>query len=243
MPFAPPYKTTFTAGDLIYGLATTRSKLVFHLGAQIMTVGGPATVDQYRTSSMSQLTKQDRRDWRSFLQENETHVKYGRYRRAIRGFDNNEEEFASSGVSSAVQNAAWRAKSKFGMEWTLKNGRGHIHFVLDDIDMGAVVTKTHQFVDGNGVVVAQDLPRGKAPPEGEKERTITHSELRWIYRNRQNPLVQGGVQFWRTTGGVIQPCGPPWDNHLLTVTMPSGSVLTWRNAWRAYRPTTEKNAF
>jgi hypothetical protein len=245
MPFTPVYKSTFTDGDLVYGLATTRSKLVIRFAAALLTLGGPATVDQYRKGTMPNMRKKDRTTWRAFLRENEAHKRYGRYGQAIRSFDNDEEKFAEATTSSAVQNAAWRAKSKFGMEWTLKNQRGQIHFVLDDIDMAAVVTKTHRYTDPvSGNVLAQDQPRGKAPTEGEKERTITHSELRWIYRNRQNPLVQAGVQFWITTGGTINPCGPPWTNHLSMTTMPTnGRVITWQQAWAIYKPETEPNTF
>ena len=242
MPFTIPFKLNFTAGDLIYGLAPSRGGLVQHLGVDIINSRGPATVDQYKKSSMDQLRKEDRKAWNSFLQDNERHKKYGRYSMAIRGHHNDEEKFASA-HSELAQNSAWRAKSKFGMEWTLVNQRGHIHFVLDDIDMGAVVTKTHRFTDTGGDVLAEDTPRGKAPAGVNKERTITHSELRWVYRNRSNPLVQARIQFWLTTGGALQPCGPPWDNDTKTTTMPSGSVISWKQAWLAYRPTTERNAF
>jgi hypothetical protein len=242
MPFNAPFKTTFTAGDLLYGLATTRSKLALRLGTDILTVGGPATVDQYRKSTMEVLSKTDRRAWKTFLVDNERHPRYGRYRQAIRSHGNDEEAFASR-VNAISQNAAWRAKSKFGMEWTIQHQRGHVHFILDDLDMAAVITKTHTFTDQHGTVLAQDSPRGKAPAGTDKERTITHSELRWIYRNRLNLGVQARVQFWRTVGGIVQPCGPPWENTTLTTTMPSGRVLTWSHAWRAYRPTTERTTF
>jgi hypothetical protein len=242
MPFNQPFNWNFTDGDLIYGLAPSRRSLVIHFGATILNIKGPSTVDQYRRGQMSTLRKQDRTAWRSFLRENEAHKRYGRYVEAIRAYNNDEEKFAEANQNAAVQNAAWRAKSKFGMEWTLKNQRGHIHFVLDAIDMAAVVTKTHEFTDPHGIVLAHDLPRGKAPTGVDKERTITHSELRWVYRNRSNPLVQARVQFWITAGN-IHPCGPPWENNVTTTTMPSGAVITWRRAWQAYNPTQERNAF
>jgi hypothetical protein len=241
MPFHPLFKTTFTAGDLIYGLATERPKLVVHLGAGILTAGGPATVDQYRASTIKVLRVQDQRDWKSFLRANETHSRYGRYMIAIRAYSDDEEKFAEQ-ADARKQNAAWRAKSKFGMEWTISNARGHIHFVLDGIDMGAVVTKTHRFVDGNGVVLAQDMPRGKASIPDDKERTITHSELRWIYRNRANPLVQQRVQFWRTAAN-IQTCIPPWEDQTVMTTLPSGAAMSWAQAWRIYKPVEERAIF
>lgn len=243
MPFTAPYKTNFTPGDLIYGLAPSRVPLVVHFGAAIMAWNGPATVDQYRATAMAQLHRTHRTTWRAFMRANEEHPKYQRYMQAIRAHNNDEDAYAPT-VRAALQNAAWRAKSKFGMEWTIANARGHIHFVLDAIDMGAVVTKTHRFVDPGGQVLAQDNPRGKAPADGDKERTITHSELRWVYRNRTNPQVQQRVQFWRTpAGAAIAPCGPPWDDAVTQVAMPSGAVVNCRQAWLAYHPTTERNAF
>lgn len=241
MPFAPAFKFNFTAGDLIYGLAPARTQLVIHLGADIINAGGPATVDQYRKRTMEDLSKNDRRAWKQFLLENERHMKYSRYMRAIRSFNKDEESYAASGKSEADLNSIWRAKSKFGMEWTVRNGMGTIHFVLDLIDMAAVTTKTHRFVD-NGETLAQDKPRGKPAVGQTKERTITHSELRWLYRNRGIPAVQANTQFWRTTGGHIQCCRPPWTNDTEQTTFPSGRQVSWRTAWGAYLPTTERIA-
>ena len=244
MPFQQPYTLGFTPGDLIYGLAPMRAKLVIHFG---FTIQGPATVDQYRRSQMESeaYKKIDRTTWKSFLRENEAHSRYGRYSQFIRKYNSDEEEFADHS-SSVEQNSAWRAKSKFGMEWTIKNGRGTIHFVLDGIDMAAVVTKTHLFTDVNGDVQAQDLPRGPSQGAEDKERTITHSELRWIYRNRTNPLVVASVQFWRTnplTNNIL-PCEPPWINGPHTVVMPtSGAVKTWPQAWAIYKPKVERAIF
>jgi hypothetical protein len=246
MPFTPPYIGFYTPGDLIYGLRTTRSKLVIHFGAAIIAGGsGVQTVDQYRKSLVLLRPKAERTTWRQFMRDNEAHPRYSGYAHLVRRYDNDEEAFSAAEASAALQNAAWRAKSKFGLEWTLRGNRGHIHFVLDDIDMGAVVTKTHNFTDPlTGNVLAQDLPRGKAPDDArDKERTITHSELRWIYRNRANPLVSGGIQFWLSVHGAIAPCGPPWDNAALNTTLPSAAVMSWQHAWRIYHPTTERNAF
>lgn len=243
MPFSTPYVGFFSAGDLLYGLSPSRQRLVIHLGAQILASKAPATVDQYRKSLIDQGPKADKTVWKSFLKQNEVHSKYAVYMQLIRSHNNDEEAFAQSGHSATQQNAAWRAKSKFGLEWTIKNQRGHIHFMLDDLDMGAVVTKTHQFVSPSGDVLAQDMPRGKAPANTPKERTITHSELRWIYRNRANPLVQANVQFWRTIGGTIRPCEPPWSNQVSQTIMPSGKQVSWAKAWSAYHPTHEKAAF
>ncbi|GAB2188811.1 hypothetical protein MAH1_04180 [Sessilibacter sp. MAH1] len=243
MPLQAPFNFDFTAGDLLYGLSPMRNRLVIRLGVQIAEAQAPATVDQYRKGMMGQQSKTVRKDWKNFLRENERHPRYARYMNHIRSFDNDEEAFAQI-ASSVKANDAWRAKSKFGMEWTIRNGRGHIHFILDGIDMGAVVTKTHCYQDDQQNILAQDLPRGKARRGVDKERTITHSELRWIYRNRGNPQVQNRVQFWRTNrNDNVVPCQAPWDNVVEDVTMPSGKIIKWRNAWLLYKPTREPVVF
>ena len=149
MPFTPQFRGYYTAGDLIYGLATTRTKLVLHFQDDILKEGNKAvsTVDQYRKSSVEQLEKSVRTTWKQFLRDNEKHPRYSGYAQAIRKHNNDEEAFAKAEVSDSAVNSAWRSKSKFGIEWTLSGDRGRIHFVLDDIDMAAVVTKTQDFTD------------------------------------------------------------------------------------------------
>lgn len=244
MPFNQPYKNDFTAGDLVYGVAPARKNLILKLGNDIWNAGVPATVDQYRKKAMDNLSKKNRKTWKGFLQENESHPKYGRYMQTIRSHNNDEEAFAEFSKNEKQINSIWRAKSKFGMEWTIKNQQGgHIHFMLDTIDMGAVVTKTHEFISPDDKsILACDRPRGKAP-DSDKERTITHSELRWIYRNRNNPLVQARVQFWMTIGNQLITCAPPWNNENADTIMPSGKTLTWKQAWCVYHPTRERNQF
>lgn len=243
MPLQAPFNFDFAAGDLLYGLAPMRIQLALRFHDQIDAAKVPATVDQYRKSMMTQKSKSVRKDWKNFLQENERHPRYARYMNHIRSYHNDEEAFAQI-ASSIKANDAWRAKSKFGLEWTIRNGRGHIHFILDGIDMGAVVTKTHCYQDDqHNNILAQDLPRGKARRGVDKERTITHSELRWIYRNRGNPQVQNRVQFWRTRNRDVIPCQAPWDNVVDDVIMPSGRTIKWRNAWLLYKPTREPVVF
>jgi hypothetical protein len=58
-------------------------------------------------------------------------------------------------------------------------------------------------------------------PAPQKWRVYTGSELRWIYRNRQDPRVAARLQFWQD----MQPCFPPWEQP------------QWRRLWQTYRPT------
>ncbi|WP_110973173.1 hypothetical protein [Pseudomonas huaxiensis] len=199
----------------------------------------------YARAREMKLAESFKQDLSLFRTAMAAHEKYKRYLNQLQPHNFDEEAF-SEAVSGRVSNDAFRAKSKFGMEWTIKRNSGlnldqqvgfHIHFVLNSIDMAAVVTKTHKLVV-DGDTLAQDLPRGKSQAAA-KERTITHSELRWIYRNRNNPLVQKSVQFWKD--GVT--CCPPWENDSEFTDLPSGKRVTWKTAWNAYKPSMTHDTF
>lgn len=204
---------------------------------------------QKRRDKRIEVANEFAADLTGFQNQLGLHAKYGRYIPALQGYGMNEEAFASA-VDNVASNSAFRAKSKFGMEWTARKNAGldansstagvHIHFALDDIDMAAVVTKTHRFEDQSHNVLAEDLPKGKSKKNEDKVRTITHSELRWIYRNRGNPLVQRSIQFWLNQVA----CGPPWENDTETTTLPTNRrVVSWRTAWTLYKPSLTHNSF
>jgi hypothetical protein len=247
MPFNPPFKNTYSLGDLFYGFHPKRADLIKYFATTILNNnnGERMTVDQFKRGAVQGMPDAIQSAWKQFIVSNKQHPNYARYSDAIKGYGKygyDEDAFAKAETNAAALNSAWRAKSKFGLDWALRNNIGHIHFVLDGIDMAAVVTKTHNFTDG-GKVLAEDSPRGKAPDDAEKERTITHSELRWIYRNRNNPQVRQGVQFWLTSG-TMQPCGAPWEDTVRTTIMPtSGASKTWKEAWNIYRPKEEHAEF
>ncbi|WP_340609107.1 hypothetical protein [Xenorhabdus bharatensis] len=79
-------------------------------------------------------------------------------------------------------------KCKGGISWVtmsdcqLTEGM-HIHFILDALNMEAVVNKSNVM--------------GKS---------ITAKELRWIYRNRYSKEVASKIQFWMNK----KPVSPPW---------------------------------
>lgn len=84
-------------------------------------------------------------------------------------------------------------KSKAGINWA-KEDQFRIHFNIDGIDMNKVVEKT--------------------PIEGVK--SITGSELRYIYRSRDDPNMAGVVQFWKNGNRVAPPWvtdKPLWDGY------------------------------
>ena len=76
-----------------------------------------------------------------------------------------------------------------GLNLFLLKGR-NVHFVLDGIDMDKVPTKSH----------SKDRDDGQS-------RSITGAELRWIYKHRNEQIVQDHVQFWFKK----KPTTPPWS--------------------------------
>lgn len=101
--------------------------------------------------------------------------------------------------NSGDTNEAVRRKCKAGIEWGVSQKK-QIHFILDELDLKAVVNKDY---DGKN----SDRAATSTKP---KNRSITGSELRWIYRNRHLAEVQAHVQFW----AVTEKCLPPWEADL-----------------------------
>lgn len=88
-------------------------------------------------------------------------------------------------TSTTLNVDAWARKSKAGLFWATHSDKPRIrvHFLLDDLDFPNVVEK-----------------------RGMYGKSITSRELRWLYRNRLDPQVQAGVQFWMWG----KPVAPPW---------------------------------
>jgi hypothetical protein len=91
------------------------------------------------------------------------------------------------GVREAAYDMAVRRSSKFGIEYVAKNLDGKIHYILDGIDIGKVITK--------------DTVTNKG---GYTKTPICSSELRFLFRNWQ--AYKGNVQFWKN----YDHCSPPW---------------------------------
>jgi hypothetical protein len=105
---------------------------------------------------------------------------------------------------SGNMNREWRLKSKGALYYFTRVANKHVHFQLDGIDMTEVVNKSHNYGPPQG----RDNPVGKASPgdHDTKKRTITHAELRWIFRNKVFPEVREHIQFWLNNAC----CEPPW---------------------------------
>ncbi|WOC15752.1 hypothetical protein [Pseudochrobactrum sp. MP213Fo] len=79
-------------------------------------------------------------------------------------------------------------KCKAALNWA-KEDNIRVHFLLDHIDMNAVVKKS----------------------TFHTAKPITGRELRWVYRNRDDEGVQNVIQFWK--GG--RRTQPPWVSNKL----------------------------
>lgn len=102
-------------------------------------------------------------------------------------------------TNSGDTNEAVRRKCKAGIEWGVSQKK-QIHFILDNLDLEAVVNKNY---------AGKNSDRAATSTEA-KNRSITGSELRWIYRNRHLAEVQAHVQFW----AIEEKCLPPWEADL-----------------------------
>lgn len=110
---------------------------------------------------------------------------------------------------------------KAGLEYTAGHGRGHIYFVLDDLDMNAVVKKL-RYNKSNDPDFQAKLKVD--PATGDSVKDITPAELRYLFRHRKDATMMSNVSFWFAGKQVT----PPW------VTDPA--------LWRKYKPYSEKNA-
>lgn len=80
-----------------------------------------------------------------------------------------------------IAKEAWTRTSKAGLEFQTKSRNKRIHFILDEIAFDRVIEK--------------------------KPGDITSAEIRWLYRNRNNPQVANNVVYWLDGVKVM----PPWE--------------------------------
>ncbi|WP_421595497.1 hypothetical protein [Rahnella sp. PD4] len=129
-----------------------------------------------------------------------------------------------SALNGERNNENLRRKCKAIIEWAVSKGR-NIHFVLDELDITAVANKSY---------------RGINPDENkpEKNRSITGSELRHIYRNWQK--FKNNVYFWFEQ----TPVSPPWEQDIVMDTLIKknrrlqlSTVVHRKEVWAAYNAT------
>ncbi|MBS7699094.1 MULTISPECIES: hypothetical protein [unclassified Chelatococcus] len=201
MPFEPPFKQGFNPGDIFFGLGTfTICKLKTY--GHIIS----PDLDQQLLNIKRYLINGEKKT-RFTPSDNSEFVagilEHEKYRKAT---DLSYPDFIR-----------WRKKSKFGLYWyTRGESSAAVHFFLDQMNLKAVIKKKH------GEDYVDEL--------GGKHRSITGSELRWIYRNRHDPQVQKSVQFWRN--GL--PDYAPWDARFWQ--SPS-DFYSWKYYWpRSAKP-------
>jgi len=189
MPFGPEsaFKSTYTKGDLFYGLAKPRDALMEFLKVPKDHADG-ARINSYDIGDVTdpqQARPQENAAFRKFLLG---HQKYGK----VVGLTKYEWRH-------------WRQKSKGGIEWATKEAKKNVHFCLDlMMDPGVQYAITQKCWDN-------ESPKGT--PWDQKVRAITNAELRWIYRHSKDADVKAGVQFWFNE----KPCAPPWTDPNLAV--------------------------
>lgn len=196
MPFGPgvTYKTTYTPGDLFYGLQGPRGKLMDFLNAQKVRTQG-AMVNYYNVGDYPPVTDAppDNAEFSKFLQ-NSSNPKH----------PDLLNRWQTNPASGDVRWALWKRKSKSGLWWATRLAAKSIHFCLDELDLDTVINKNYS---------PGDSPQGNARKDPgitdftQKKTSITGAELRWIYRNRADPQVQALVQFWHN----FVACGAPWE--------------------------------
>ncbi len=134
------------------------------------------------------------------------------------------QKYKSALAEHQNENESVRRKCKAGLEWGVSNKK-QIHFCLDGLDLAAVVEKNNK--QGNS-----DTPADIRTP---KNRSITGSELRWIYRNRSKSEVQEHIQFWYNS----KQCAPPWEEDVTVVMSPTKSIVYPATLWMNYTPRSE----
>lgn len=216
MPMEPPWRSKFQPGDYLFGYANTITEF-----AEAHKSEGASDKDKIQELATDRAQALDGRgrtaDKAAFIESLEKHPKY----KGIvsdSGKDIRAPALAGLKPGDVKNNREWRIKSKGSLYWATMDAKKHVHFILDGIDMNEVVYKTHYTGHPHG----QDT-RPKTPPD-QKTRTITHAELRWIYRNKVFPQVRQHVQFWLKG----QCCVPPWqtDSGLWSHYVPRGSPST-----------------
>jgi hypothetical protein len=129
-------------------------------------------------------------------------------------------------LDAPITNESVRRKDKAGLYWATKIAGRHVHFVLDGIDIAAVVKKS--FKGANS-----DRDAGSST---SKNRSITGSELRWVYRNREDPEVGKYIHFWFH----LKHARPPWE---VVFSIQSGEIVEQDGAslWAQYRHTVKQS--
>lgn len=223
MSFKPPFKNEYTEGDLIYGLDNVRTSYINeHPAFKKIENSINALMDNYAA------TKTEREKQEMFAvpvpsQQNE-------FQQALQ--NHSKYKSAYSGVGFLVRGRHLNVmfddpadivkKCKAGLYWATQKQAFQVHFLLDEINFEEVVLKSNRqdcsfdnvraylkIAAKHMKVRGANLRDHYYPERSIKTKSITGSELRWIYRNREDAKVQKIIQFWYKD----KPCCPPWDEY------------------------------
>ncbi|WP_143354763.1 MULTISPECIES: hypothetical protein [unclassified Erwinia] len=211
MPFFEPFRRYIQPGDLIYGLHEERT--IFIGCNDIPEKVFPLCIDRYAV--MAYEKKQQRINPHS-----QYHPKAPDQRLFLKMIKKHPK-YRCIRKAKYHKDVNVARKCKGGLLWvTSLQADRHIHFLLDGLDIHSVVHK-------NNVRDSND----------RQFKSITGSELRWIYRNRHNENVRNKIQFWR---GFQAVC-PPWAAFSCRETFSPWSIGTHlrqqcRELWSDYQP-------
>lgn len=179
MPFHPPFRRQTYHRDLCYGLAVPRQDYIDNNPA---FAKGVDVINNYRISEEEQRRRPRAPAHEpAFLRAVQAHPKY-----------------ASIINSLEDSNEVIRRKCKAGLHWGTHDPEiSHVHFLLDSLNQDEIVRKDYR----------DDFLARTSGGSVIKNRAITNAELRWIFRNRHDPNVREGVQFWENG----EPTSPPWE--------------------------------
>jgi hypothetical protein len=123
--------------------------------------------------------------------------------------------------SEAHVNARLRRASKLGLSFATGQGNT-VRFVLDQIDMSQVTRKNH---------------RDDRPTPTGKNRAVTGSELRYLYRHRNDDAIMSKIEFYFQGSPTV----PPWTN-AAPWNQSGGGRPSDYELWAAYAPRSEQGA-
>lgn len=235
MPFSSPFRD-FVSGDFFFGFSGSRGRLVHQLAGQsaddLRQHGTVAFIDQLLTPWGREQYPNISRDLAAYLHQ---HTKYS----DVMQEGGDLQQDPTNDVEN--NNLLWRRKSKGCLEFLVQNH--FIHFAIDhelnsEEGMRKVVEKP-TFDPGNPPENLDDLAVALAWGNAQnykmideqnvetKNRVVTFSELRFAYRNRENPDFQKRLQFWweQPEQGVFIQGPPPWEQY--------------PNVWANYHPQSE----
>lgn len=206
-------------GDLLYGLGSSRASYIAQVFPDFKrdAYANPIIIDQYNDEVIRQVQKKNayHRDekiyasnievptdlerhiigsergsfrlWEEYFKVGENNVKFylpSIYNEITKKYKEADYHYYQKVQGKWQPALIWKRGSKLGLEIAAATGETgpHIHFVLDGLNIESVVSKS-----------------------GEHGKSITASELRYVYRNKER--LAGRVSFYRN----MEKAGTPWE--------------------------------